>query len=234
MNMENEKIVVSRVTTPQGELQLQKWMAADGGNHSVYEIIFNGVFLMASYNELSSRAAATLAIEPLIKERKDIRALIGGLGIGYTLRAAIDFNTVSAIDVVEINDYIIHWAMSVFTELNGNALSDSRVHLLHMDVKDHIMTTTTTYDTIILDVDNGPTMLALEDNRGLYEKQFLIRMKDILTEGGILTVWAEKECQPFHTRLEEIFGSAEVISVQEKDRRGNPTDYYIYRTRSVT
>ena len=234
MNIENEKIVVSRVTTPQGEIQLQKWMAADGRDHSIYEIIFNGVFLMASYNELSSRAVATLAIEPLIKEKRDIRALIGGLGIGYTLRAAVDFNTVSAIDVVEINDSIIQWAKSVFTDLNGNALSDSRVHLLHRDVKDHIMTTDTTYDAIILDVDNGPTMLALEDNQGLYERQFLIRMKDILAEGGILTVWAEKECPSFHTRLEEIFGSAEVISIQEKDRRGNPTDYYIYRTCSAT
>ncbi|MBN2515728.1 MAG: hypothetical protein JXC33_06805 [Deltaproteobacteria bacterium] len=231
--MENGKIVVSRVTTPQGELQLQKWMAADREDPSIYEIIFNGVFLMASYNELSARAAAALAIEPLIKERDNIRILIGGLGIGYTLRAAIDFNNVSAVDVVEINEYIIHWAKSFFTELNGNALSDSRVHLLHMDVKDHIMTTNTTYDAIILDVDNGPTMLALEDNQGLYEKQFLIRIKGILTEQGILTVWAEKECRLFHTRLEEIFGFAEVISVQEKNRRGNPTDYYIYRTQSV-
>jgi spermidine synthase len=232
--MDNEKIVLSRVTTPQGELQLQKWIAADGVNQSIYEIIFNGVFLMASYNERSSRAAAMLAIEPLIKERKDIRVLIGGLGIGYTLREALDFNNVSEIDVVEISEHIIHWAKSFFTELNGNALSDSRVRLLNMDVKDHIMTTGSKYDTIILDVDNGPTMLALEDNRGLYEKQFLSRIKDILTEGGILTVWAEKECQPFHTRLEEIFGYAEVISVQEKDRRDNPTDYYIYRTRLVT
>lgn len=232
--MENEKIVVSRVTTPQGELQLQKWIAADGADHSIYEIIFNGVFLMASYNELSARAAAVLAIEPLMTDRKDIRALIGGLGIGYTLRAATDFNNVSAIDVVEINEYIINWAKSFFTELNGNALSDPRVHLLHMDVKDHIMKTDSTYDAIILDVDNGPTMLSLEDNQGLYEKKFLIRMKDILTEEGILTVWAEKECQLFHARLEEIFGFAELISVQEKDRRGNPTDYYIYRTRSVT
>jgi hypothetical protein len=57
-------------------------------------------------------------------------------------------------------------------------------------------------------------------------------MKDLLTEGGMLTVWAAEKCLDFQRRLVEVFGQAEEITVQETDRRGRPTDYFIYRTRS--
>ena len=80
--MEQEKVILSRVTTPHGELQLQRWTETDEKGQPVYEVIFNGVFLMASYNELSEKALATLAIEPLTSDRQDLRILIGGLGIG--------------------------------------------------------------------------------------------------------------------------------------------------------
>jgi len=228
-----EKIILSRVTTPRGELQLQQWAVTDSTSQPVYEIIFNGVFLMASYNELSAKAVATLAIEPLASERQDMRVLIGGLGIGYTLQAALECGGIRAVDVVEIDKHIINWAKSFFTELNGNATSDSRVHLIQADIVDYIQKTDKTYDVIILDVDNGPTMLAMESNQNLYEEPMLSRMKNILTDGGVLTVWAEKESPPFRKRLGEIFGQSEVITVQEMDMRGCPTDYFIYRTRAL-
>ena len=82
--MEQERIVIERATTPHGELQLQQ--RPRPGGRPVYEIIFNGVFLMASYNERSEKALATLAIEPLASVREGVRVLIGGLGMGYTLR----------------------------------------------------------------------------------------------------------------------------------------------------
>ncbi|GAF75384.1 unnamed protein product, partial [marine sediment metagenome] len=88
--MDQEKIILSRVITPQGELQLQQLVEIDEKNHPVYEIIFNGVFLMASYNELSEKELATLAVEPLASQWQDIQVLVGGLGIGYSLRAALD------------------------------------------------------------------------------------------------------------------------------------------------
>jgi len=152
--MKREKIILSRVMTPQGELQLQQWVESDEKNHPVYEIIFNGVFLMASYNELSEKQLAYLAIEPLTLERQDIRVLVGGLGIGYTLRATLDYNWIQSVDVVEIEEYIITWAKGLFSELNGYACFDSRVHLIKMDLGDYIHKTDKTYDAIILDVDN--------------------------------------------------------------------------------
>jgi spermidine synthase len=231
--MKQEKVVLARETTPQGEIQLQQWIETNETGQPVYEIIFNGVFLMASYNERSGKAVAILAIEPLAGERQVMRALIGGLGMGYTLQAALDYDGIQAVDVVEIEKHIISWAKRFFGDLNGHALSDPRVRLIQMDLGDYLFQTEETYDAIILDVDNGPTWLALESNQRLYERPTLARIKDLLTEGGMLTVWAAEKCTDFQKRLEEVFGQAEEITIQEADRRGRPTDYFIYRARSL-
>jgi len=231
--MKQEKVVLARETTPQGEIQLQQWIETDGSGQPVYEIIFNGVFLMASYNERSGKAVATLAIEPLAGERRAMRALIGGLGMGYTLQAALGYDGIQAVDVVEIEGHIIRWAERFFGELNGHALSDPRVRLIQMDLGGYFFQTGETYDAIILDVDNGPTWLALESNQRLYERLALVRIKDLLTEGGVFTVWAAERCPDFHKGLEEVFGQTEEIVVQEVDRCGRPTDYFIYRARSL-
>lgn len=231
--MKQGKVVLAREMTPQGEIQLQQWIETDGPGQPVYEIIFNGVFLMASYNERAEKALATLAIEPLAGERQAMRALIGGLGMGYTLQATLGYDKVWAVDVVEIEKHIIRWAQRFFGELNGHALSDPRVRLMQMDLKDYLFQTQEIYDAIILDVDNGPTWLALESNQRLYERPTLARMKDLLTEGGVLTVWAAEKCPGFQKRLEEVFGQSEEIKIQEADRRGRPTDYFIYRARSL-
>jgi spermidine synthase len=230
--MKKGKIVLARETTPRGEIQLQQWIETEGLSQPVYEIIFNGVFLMASYNERAEKAVATLAIEPLAGEGRAMRALIGGLGMGYTLQAALDYDGIQAVDVVEIEEHIITWAKRFFGELNGHALSDPRVQLIQMDLGGYLLQTEETYDAVILDVDNGPTWLTLESNQRLYERPTLSRIRDLLTEGGVFTVWAAEKCSDFQKRLEGVFGQAEEIAIQETDRRGRPTDYFIYRVRS--
>ena len=230
--MKQAKVVLSRVTTPHGELQLQRWTETNEKGHPVYEVIFNGVFLMASYNELSEKALATLAIDPLASDRQDLRVLIGGLGIGYSLQAALNYDSVHAVDVIEIEKHIIRWSKSVFNKQNHHACSDSRVRLIHMDLGDYITQTDKTYDTIVLDVDNGPTWLALENNQGLYEKPALGKFRALLRDGGTFTVWAAHQCSAFQKRLEQVFGRTELITIQDVDTRGRPTDYFIYRTRS--
>lgn len=217
--------------TPRGELQLQQRPGSDEQSKPVYEIIYNGVFLMASYNELSEKRLATLAIEPLASEKQDIRILVGGLGIGYTLRAALDCEGVQAVDVVEIEEYIIRWARSFFRELNGYACSDTRVNLIEMDLGDYVLKTEKTYDAIIFDIDNGPTWLSLASNERLYEKSNLRRIKELLGDNGVFAVWAAQECAVFQQRLEDIFGRTELITVQEIERENRSTDYFIYRAR---
>ena len=230
--MEQGKVILSRVTTPHGELQLQRWTETDEKGQPVYEVIFNGVFLMASYNELSEKALATLAIEPLTSDRQDLRILIGGLGIGYSLRATLDDDRIQAVDVVEIEEHIIRWAKNSLSELNGNACSDSRVHVIQMDLGDYITQTDKTYDAIILDIDNGPTWLALASNQRLYEKPALRKFRALLRDGGVFTIWAPHQCAPFQNRLEQVFGQTELITVPDVDPQGRSIDYFIYRTRS--
>jgi spermidine synthase len=225
--MEQEKVVIERATTPRGELQLQQWLRPGGG--PVYEIIFNGVFLMASYNERSERALATLAIEPLASVREGFRVLIGGLGMGYTLRAALDFKEVQIVDVVEIEEHVIRWARGIFSELNGSACSDPRVEIMEMDFGDYLFKANKAYDAIILDVDNGPAWLALETNHRLYERQTLIRIRELLFSGGVFTIWAAERSEAFEGRLKEVFERAETITVEDSDIRGKLTDYIIYR-----
>jgi len=230
--MEQEKIILTHVITPQGELQLQQWVETDKKDKTVYEVIFNGIFLMASYNELSEKALATLAIELLDSERHELCVLVGGLGIGYTLSAILDCDRIQIVDVVEIEEYIITWAKSFFSELNSYACSDPRVHLITMDMVDYIFQTEKTYDAIILDVDNGPTWLALETNQRLYQKLALRKIKAMLRDGGVFIVWAAQKSQAFQERLEEVFTNTELITVQDMNRSGCLTDYFIYRSRS--
>lgn len=218
--------------TPRGELQLQQRPGPDQQIRPIYEIIYNGVFLMASYNELSEKRLAALAIEPLVSERQDIRVLVGGLGIGYTLRAALDCKGVQAVDVVEIEEYVIRWARSFFKELNGYACSDKRVNLIEMDLGDYLLKTEKTYDAIILDIDNGPSWLSLASNERLYEKSTLRRIKGLLRDNGVFAVWAAQKSAIFQQRLENVFGRTELITLQELGRDCRKTDYFIYRARS--
>ena len=228
---ESDKVVIERAFTPQGELQLQQRLIPDQ-EKPVYEIIFNGVFLMASYNERSEKALAALAIEPLASVREGLRVLIGGLGMGHTLRAALDFGDVQTVEVVEIEGYIIRWARRIFSGINGGACADPRVRLVEMDIGDYLYKTKKVYDAVILDVDNGPTWLALESNQRLYERKTLIRIRDVLSGGGVFTLWAAERSEIFEKRLKEIFKQVEVITVKASDIRGTSTDYIIYRAQS--
>ena len=117
----------------------------------------------------------------------------------------------------------------LFSELNGNACVDPRVHLIEMDPGDYLFRTGKAYDAIILDVDNGPTWLALGTNQRLYERQILTRIRDLLSSGGVFTVWAPERSEAFEGRLDEVFGHAETITAEDTDIRGQPTDYFIYR-----
>lgn len=101
-----------------------------------------------------------------------------------------------------------------------------------MDVGEYVVETDRTYDAIILDVDNGPTWLALESNQRLYDKPGLARFKELLNDGGVFTVWAAQTCAAFRQRLEDVFDRTELVTVPDTDRRGRATDYFIYRARS--
>jgi len=219
-----EIVTLAREETERGEVVLRRRETAEG---AVYEIISNGVFLMASSNAFSARELARLGLEPL-RERENLRVLVGGLGIGYTLQAALAQPGVARVEVVEVEPLIVEWARVYFGPLNGDALADARVTVVVSDLARYLETATGPYDALLLDIDNGPTWLVVEENAAVYSRAALERMRSLLRPGGVLAVWAAEACPAFLAALEETFDWAdECVVVEEVE--GRRVDYFIYR-----
>lgn len=223
--MAREAVVLAREETERGEIALRRRAGVDG--QSIYEIIFNGVFLMASTNAPSARQLACLALKPLAG-REGLRILIGGLGMGYTLQAALEHSAVARVEVVEVEPLIVEWASAFFGPLNGDALADKRVQVVVGDLARYLETATGPYDAILLDIDNGPTWLVLEGNAALYGRVALERMQALLTADGVLAVWAAERAPGFLAELERTFTWADEVIVGERDDEGRETGYFIY------
>ena len=226
-----ERVVLARHITPGGEIQLQQRSLPDGS--PAFEIISDGVFLMASYNQVSERALARYALEGVETgpgaEHPELRVLVGGLGMGFTL-AEILSHDVASVDVVENSQYIIGWNRTIFAPINDHSLADPRVRLFQDDLYTLLCTSPScTYHAIVLDVDNGPSWLAHEDNARLYTPEALELWLALLTPGGCFSVWSAQPEPEFLERMEAVFGRAEEISVQAPNHREEPVEYFIYR-----
>jgi spermidine synthase len=219
-------IVLARQETARGEIALRRREGADG--QPIYEIISNGVFLMASTNGPSARQLAHLGLEPL-QGRGGLRLLIGGLGMGYTLQAALEHSAVTRVEVVEVEPLIVEWAQAYFGPLNGDALADRRVQVVVDDLARYLETASGPYDAILLDVDNGPTWLVVEENAEVYGRPALELMRALLAPGGVLAVWAAEPAPDFLAELESVFGWADEEVVEEE---GRTTAYFIYRAQN--
>jgi spermidine synthase len=227
-SLSSERAVLARHITPSGEIQLQQRPLPDGS--LAFEIISNGVFLMASYNQLSARALAHYALEAAkARPCSELRILVGGLGMGFTLQEILTTD-VALVDVVEISPYIIEWNHAHFAPLNGSVLADPRVRLIQDDLYTVMCTASTAaYDAITLDVDNGPSWLVHERNARLYTFEALERWSAMLKPGGSFTVWSAQPEPEFLERMQTIFGRAEEIPVVAPNHRKEPVEYYIYQ-----
>jgi spermidine synthase len=218
--------ILAREETERGELVLRRRDQPDGT--PIYEIIFNGVFLMASTNAPSARQLAIQGLSPL-DDRTGMRVLVGGLGMGYTLQAVLENAAVEQVRVVEVEPLIVEWGRDHFGPLSGNTLEDERVEVVVADLARYLETAGGQYDAILLDVDNGPAWLVFEENAAVYCGPALERMRGLLTPGGVLAVWAAESTPSFLEELERTFAWADEVVVEETDERGRPVEYYIYR-----
>jgi spermidine synthase len=157
--------------------------------------------LMSTRMRGSEEALATMTIEQL-RGRKAPRLLIGGYGMGFTLRAALaNLGPEARITVAELVPEIIEWARGPMAELTGDGLDDKRVLLRRGDVADVILEGPGAYDAILLDVDNGPEGLVRDENDRLYSRSGLQAAKRALTPGGVLAVWSAAPDKIFTGRL---------------------------------
>lgn len=157
--------------------------------------------LMASGVHGSEDALADLSCAR-IAQRENARILIGGLGMGYTLAAAVRaLNDDAQILVAELVPAIAQWNQTTIGHLAGHPLSDPRVRLILGDVADTLRAESNSLDAILLDVDNGPSALSSPDNGWLYEPRGLRQAGEALRPGGILAVWSAGPDRSFTSRL---------------------------------
>jgi spermidine synthase len=157
--------------------------------------------LMSTRMRGSEESLATMTIEQL-PGRTAPRLLIGGYGMGFTLRAALaNLGPKAHVTVAELVPEIIAWARGPMAELAGDCLDDPRVLLRMGDVGDAIATATNEYDAILLDVDNGPDGLVRDENDRIYSRTGLQAAKRALTTGGVLAIWSAATDKAFTARL---------------------------------
>jgi len=149
----------------------------------------------------SEKALASLALRRL-EGRRELRILIGGLGMGFTLRAALaELGADGQVVVAELVPDVIDWARGPMGEIFEGSLADSRVALLEGDVTEVIEAAASGYDAILLDVDNGPGGVGRVANDGLYSTEGLRAARRALRPGGVLAVWSAGPNVDFVRRL---------------------------------
>jgi spermidine synthase len=164
----------------------------------------------------SEEALANMTCERL-KSREAPHLLIGGYGMGFTLRAALGVLDAKArVTVAELVPQILDWARGPMAELTGGCLEDRRVRLIEDDVVALIFAAKGQYDAILLDVDNGPDGLTRASNSKLYAMRGLHQAREALTPGGVLAVWSAARDPAFTRRLGDAGFAVEEIPVRAR------------------
>ena len=183
-------------------------------DHFVY---LDGDELMSSRAPGSERALAELGCEGL---RGSPRVLIGGLGLGFTLRAALDVLPPRAeVVVAEVFQCVIDWNRRYLPDLQGGALTDRRTRIVHTDVWDELQRGAP-WDSILLDVDNGPAAWCLDANQRLYDRPGLVQIDAALAPGGIAAFWSAHQDPRFVKTLRKAGFDARSHTIRAHDGRG--------------
>jgi spermidine synthase len=198
---------IDRDPTALGELVLRRYEAETG--EVGYEITINGAFLMASHGAHSETAMAALAHRRLQRPARDLRVLVGGLGAGHTLRAALDLAGVTRVVVAEIGAKMADWNRRYFAAVNGRAVDDPRTEVRVADLADVLAAGRDAFDLLLLDVDNGPGWLAAPGNARLYDAAGVRACRDALRPGGVVAVWSPQPNPIFFAALKGVFPVAE-------------------------
>ncbi|QCI67112.1 spermidine synthase [Phreatobacter stygius] len=196
-----------------GELRLKRRGAE-------FSIMSGQIELMNSRLSSSEEALATKSCNRL-GDRARPHMLIGGLGMGFTLRTALTgLGPDARVTVAELVPAVVAWARGPMAEIFGTSLTDPRVSIRETDVGDLIRSGAAAYDAILLDVDNGPEGLSRDANNELYGMGGLRAARTALRPGGILAVWSSAPAPAFTQRLREAGFSVDEIRVRANGTGG--------------
>lgn len=178
--------------------------------------------LMSSRMSGSEKALGTMTCERLAA-LPSARLLIGGYGMGFTLRAVLAVVGRDArIVVAELVSGIIDWARGPLEALTDGCLDDPRVEVRIADVAEVMDAGTGAYDAILLDVDNGPDGLTRQANDGLYSARGLARARAALRPGGILAIWSTDPDAGFTRRLKQAGFAVDEVRVRARENGKGP------------
>lgn len=184
-------------------------------------IMVDGNELMSSRVGGSEEALALMTCERLREPAP--RLLIGGYGMGFTLRAALGaLGPAANVTVAELVPEIIDWARGPMAALTAGCLDDPRVSLIAGDVAAVIGSANRRFDAILLDVDNGPSGLVRAANDGLYSMTGLALAKAALRPGGILAIWSAAPDAAFTRRLKDVGFKVEEVVVRARSNGKGP------------
>ncbi len=179
-----------------------------------YQIRVNGVELMSTRRHNSEDALAELACAPL-REQRGARVLIGGLGLGFTLKAALRLLPTDArVVVAELVAAVIDWNLNPEWTISTEAMSDPRVEVRHDDVARVLKGSPGVFDAILLDIDNGAEALTTKGNAYLYRSVGIHLAAAALRPGGRLVYWSAVEDAAFVSALREAGLTVTVTSAR--------------------
>jgi len=187
-----------------------------------YVILANGKTLMSSRMHGSEEALATLACRQ-VRALEEPCVLVGGLGMGFTLRATLDLLPPAAtVIVAELIPAVVEWNRGPLGPLAAHPLKDRRVRVEVGDVATTLGAGPGRFDAVLLDVDNGPDAFTSSRNAGLYSDRGLAAIRAALKAGGVLAVWSAWEDRKFEQRLRYGSFAVEVERVRGRLKKGGP------------
>ena len=211
---------VARASSERGDLVLRQ--RYDGS----LELRANGVFVMDTVETSTEHALAARALE---LHPSPATVLIGGLGLGYTLAGVLEDNRVEQAMVVEIEAALVRWMLEG-TAPGAELLADPRVTVTIGDIADVLRDSrASTYDLVLLDVDNGPGYLVHDANADLYERPMLEQAMRATRKGGIVAVWSASQAPELKARMELVFGYPYTEEVgYDVNLQGRVETYWLY------
>ncbi|MBO0846191.1 MAG: hypothetical protein J2P22_12340 [Nocardioides sp.] len=222
---------VARSASERGELVLRERRPGPddpSGGPTVLELRANGVFVMDTAEHASEKAMADAALDTV---EHPSRVLVAGLGLGFTLDRVLGDRRVEHVDVVEIEQALVDWMRDGTIPHGRQLLADTRARVVVADIATVVAEAgDTSYDVVLLDVDNGPGYLVHKTNASIYDAPFLTDVRRLLAPGGALVVWSAAPAPALAEALRTVFENVDEhgheVRLQDREEQ-----YWLYAAR---